>query len=107
MRSRFHIILFSSLAILLVLTMAGCGPAATPEAPVAPEEPEEPVAPEPTAPPPEEEPAEPVVMRFGWRGEPDCLTNIYTCGTIYFLSELIHDGWNGIAGCRTSLGRIC
>jgi peptide/nickel transport system substrate-binding protein len=28
--------------------------------------------------------------------EPDCLTNIYTCGLIYSFSELLHEGINGL-----------
>ena len=94
MNGRLRNLFFYLVLTIVIVGAAGCGPAATP----APEEPtapaEEGQAAEPTA-PAAEEPTEPVVIRFGWKGEPDCLTNIYTCGTIYELSELI---WEGVYG---------
>jgi peptide/nickel transport system substrate-binding protein len=81
------------LSLSMLLTLVGCTPAATTEPAIVPEEPE---ASQPTAPPPAEESTEPVVMRFGWKDEPDCMANIYTCGTIYFLSEILWEGINGL-----------
>jgi peptide/nickel transport system substrate-binding protein len=78
----------------LALVIASCGPAATPasETEALPEATAAPSEPEATSAVSEEAPAEPVTIRFGWKGEPDCMTNIYTCGTIYELSELIWEG---------------
>jgi ABC-type transport system substrate-binding protein len=79
MRKPLFTSLFILLSLSLVLTLAGCGPAATTEPTTVPEE-----------------LSASKTIRFGWVSEPDCLTNIYTCGLIYYFSELLWEGINGL-----------
>ena len=100
MRKSVLTMLLGLLALSMLLSLVGCTPEAT-EPVAAPDEPEveDATVPDTSEDEAEAEPveeAEPVVMRFGWRDEPDCMTNIYTCGTIYFLSEILWEGINGL-----------
>jgi len=94
MTKRLYLLFSLLLVTSMLLVTAGCTSKDEPTAP-----PDEPDAPEATTAPTideePDEPAEPVLLRFGWGEEPDCLTNIYTCGTIFFLSEII---WEGVYG---------
>lgn len=86
MHKRMSIILVYLLTLSLVLTMVGC---------TTPTETEVPTSAEPAEPTDAPAPVEPVVMRVGGFQEPDCMTNMATCATIFWLSELIWESFYG------------
>lgn len=90
-----YLIISCLLIVVFTLSAAGCGSPAPTEVSTTSEEKSGDQATEVSS-ASEEDVTEPVVIRFGWTDEPDCMTNIYTCGTIYFLSEILWEGVNGL-----------
>ncbi len=89
--------LFGSLAwvVLAAIVLAGCAPAATPQAetglPTEPAAPTEIPTQAPTAAPTETEAAEPVILRVAWLGPMvDCL-NISYCWTGFWAWQVLYD----------------
>lgn len=83
-----------------ILTLAGCGATSTPGELESPESPSLPLPSPATL---EEEPTvvrEPVTMRIGSLEEPDCLHTVFQCESIWYIGDLIWEGF-------TALGPNC
>ena len=89
MKSR-DIFRLTGAVVLFVMLIAACSPAATPESDAGQPEGEES---EPAVPAVEEEP---VVLRYGMLEEPDCIHSHYGCVSLWEISDLIWEGFNGM-----------
>ena len=77
----------TGVVVLFVLVIAACAPAATPDSDAAQPEGE-------VSEPASEE--EPVVLRYGMLEEPDCIHSHYNCVSLWEVSDLLWEGFNGM-----------